>query len=194
MATVGRKRALLTAPAPEHAPAVERKEEKRLALWKDSLYEHIARRLLNHHPLKSIASAVGLSINEVRTIMRKDDFRVKYVEVKNKLFKSIDEAMYDQRRDIMERAKAGMPRVLSELFLQVEQGHGTGGVRVSERARTEAAKYLAGMCGYAPIEKRIQLDVPVPKIEDAQLDFIAKSIAAARSKGEVVDVKVVDGD
>lgn len=186
------------AERPPEQQAVENRRathDGRMSIWMDALYEHIARRLLNHQQLKDIAIAIGYSRREVFNIVRRPGFIRVYERVKQQVYGQIDEVLYDQRKDIVDRLAALQPVAFTQLVKMIEEGKGSGGGRASERARMEAIKLGMGLGGYVPVEKKLVAEIPTAKLNDDQMNQLVNVFTKAeeRIEAEVVDVEPLPG-
>lgn len=177
----------------------------RLEVFKNALYEDIARRLLTRQLVSEIAVAVGLTKREVYYILRKEDFREVYSRVRDKVYSTVDDVLIDNRADILDRITALQPVAFRQLVSMIEQGHGTNGSRPSERARFEAIKLGMGLGGHVPVEKRVVAEIPVTKLPADQMkqlvgvfsravERVSGSAVVESDPSTIVEAEVAEGD
>lgn len=186
---MGRKRApILPAPRPRDG-SVPQPNDRQLAVWKDSLYSHIARMVLNHHPIKSIASSVGYTETQIRNILRRRDFATIYEQVKRDVYGHVDEILHDQRAAIADRVQAAAPLALTQLISLIEDNSAA-----SDRVRYEAARHLLGVAGYDKIHRSMSANVSTERIADDQLEKLGEAFATAMHRDAVEIEATLDDD
>lgn len=153
-------------------------------IWRDALYEHIARMVLAHYPIVTIAEMTGYCEQTIHNILRRKDFAQVYHEVKAKLFNTVDETMFDQRAEVQKRVQAAVPVALSELFHLVEKAR-------SEKVRLGAITHTLGLAGHTPVEKRITADIPLSQLDPEAADKLSQAFRTARQDPRVVDAEVL---
>lgn len=172
-----------------HETGRERKRD--IPVQKDALYEHIARRILNHHSLRSISDATGYSTSNIRRILREPAFLQIYERTKDALYSHVDEVLYDQRAGMAARIEAGAPRAFTEIIKLIENAR-------SERVRKEAAELALGLAGHTPIKKTIKAELPVPDLEHSAIKKLSEGLSAALASGRVsvnvTEQKVVEAE
>lgn len=157
-----------------------------LELPRRALYAHIARRLLQHHPIRQIAYQLGYNPSEVFNMVRDPYFREVYMDTERAIYGAVDAVMRDQRAEIAARIEAGAPRALTEIFNLIETAR-------SERVRFEASAHLLGMGGHSPIEKRIVAELPVAKMDDATIAKLGEAFATAAKRDSITVEVEADG-
>lgn len=163
----------------------------KLRLYRETLYEDIARRLFARQTASEIAVAVGLTKQDVYYILRHPDFKPIFDKVRDKLYDQIDDALRDNRADMVDRITALQPVAFKQLVSMIEQGHGTNGTRPSERARMEAIKFGMGLGGHVPVEKRLVAEIPVARLPDEQLRQLVGVFARAERRTGEATAEVV---
>lgn len=186
-----RRKKYLPAPRPRDLsrdPALTEGTSDRhfLELPKRALYAHIARRILQHHPIKQIAHQLGYNPSELYNMVRDPYFREIYLDTERTIYGAVDAVMRDQRADIVRRVEAGAPRALTEIFNLIETAR-------SERVRFESAAHLLSLAGHSPIEKRIVAELPVAKMDDATIAKLGEAFQVA-SRRDAITVKVESSD
>lgn len=161
------------------------------AVLAESRYEDIARRVLDHQKIGEIAAALGVTPATVSRTLNDPRFKVVYERVKNKVYNQVDEIIFDQRVDGMRRVRAFLPKALTEIFKLVENAN-------SEKVKADAAKWVAGVCGMTPIEKKVQAEIPVQELAPDQIEALGRAMAFAAQKDAPdvvsIDVTVEDDD
>lgn len=170
----------------DRAHAVAKRRDVELPVWQEAIYEHIARRVLAHHPVSVIAQAVGWSTRQTRRHMRSPKFQEVYDRIKLQLYGTIDEVMYDQRADLLDRYQAGGAVALSTVFDLIENAR-------SERVKGDMATHVLGVLGHTPVQKKVAANLTAPQLDDAQIDKLTQALAVAQrdivqGEAEVVDV------